>query len=217
MLNWIYKYILPTIGWFLMKLWTRTVKLEVVGEAQVDALRQKGQKIVYVFWHARQFLLEEFMSKKHICILASPSRDGQLQASMLSKFGYSTVLGSSHKSPVRALVGMIAKMRDGWDAGIAVDGPKGPIYKSKPGAIFLAKKTDAVIIPITFSSNRYKIFDKSWDHFLLPMPFSKGKLIIGDPIRLSPDLDDSVIESDCATVDQALNAITQEADLLMNQ
>jgi len=214
MIKWLYQHIFPSIGWVFIKLWTKTLKIQVHGEKNIDTLRKKGQKIVYVFWHGRQFILVQYMAHKHICIMSSTSRDGRLQASILSKFGYEIAFGSSHKSPVRALVGMVGKMREGWDAAFAVDGPRGPIYKVKPGAVFLAKKMNAVIIPLTFSSNRF-IDLTAWDKYRLPLPFSTCQFIMGDPIYPTESLEGSTIMTDCKRIEDRLNEDTKLADTMI--
>ena len=195
MKKWLYQHIFPFIGWLFISLWTQSLRIRVHGEDVVDSIRKKKQKIVYVFWHGRQFLLVKYMAHKHICIMSSTSRDGRLQASILSKFGYAIAYGSSHKSPVRALVSMIGNMREGWDAAFAVDGPRGPIYQVKPGAVFLAKKMNAIIIPLTFSS-RWFIKMRAWDQYHLPLPFTRCDFFMGDPIKLSDSFNDLIIDNE---------------------
>jgi len=143
--------------------------------------------------------------------MSSISRDGQLQANVLKKFGYGIAYGSSKSSPVRALVGAIQKMRDGWDIALTVDGPTGPIYKVKPGALFLAKKLDAVIIPLTFTAKPSLIL-RSWDKYMLPKLFGKAVLICGNPIKLSKEMDEKTVQEESMMLEKVLNEYLLEAD-----
>jgi lysophospholipid acyltransferase (LPLAT)-like uncharacterized protein len=93
------------------------------------------------------------MAKRKATIMSSLSRDGELQAHILAGFGYRIVRGSASRGGARGLIGMKRGMRDGYHAGLAVDGPKGPIHEVKPGVIYLAKKTGAPVIPVLTSAN----------------------------------------------------------------
>ena len=215
--DWIYEHILPTMGWAAINALTVTFRVESVGEDRVEALRKKGQRIVYVFWHGRQFLLVRYMSNRNICIMSSTSRDGRLQAHILKKFGYEIVYGSSSKTPIRALVGSIQKMRAGYAVAFAVDGPRGPFHKVKPGALFLAKKTDALIVPATFSAHPAIILKKTWDQYMLPKPFARAVVIFDKPFRPSSHVDETIIQKESVFLESALNRITEQADALVAQ
>lgn len=147
--------------------------------------------------------------------MSSTSRDGILQASILKKFKYEIISGSSAKSPVRALIGSIQKMRMGYNVGFAVDGPTGPLYKVKPGAIYLAKKMQVPIIPISFSANPAIIL-KSWDKYLLPKPFAKSAIIFGKPFCPSANLDGNTVISECKNLENILNRLTLQADRIVH-
>lgn len=209
--DWIYFNILPTLAWGAINSLSVTLRIQTVGKDQIESMRKNRQRLIYTFWHGRQFLLVRYMSNKNLVIMSSTSRDGILQANILQKFGYEIVPGSSAKSPVRALIGSIQKMREGFDPAIAVDGPTGPIYKVKPGALYIAKKMNAPIIPLTFSANP-AVTLKSWDRYLLPKPFARGVIVFGKPFYPSPKLDDKIIEQECNLLGKMLNQITKMAD-----
>ncbi len=209
--DWFYYNILPTLAWGVINSLSVTLRIQTIGENEIKILRRNKQRLVYTFWHGRQFLLVKYMSGKNIVIMSSTSRDGILQANILQKFGYEIVPGSSAKSPVRALIGSMKKMRKGFDSAIAVDGPTGPIYKVKPGALYIAKKMNAAIIPLTFSANPATIL-KSWDKYLLPQPFARAAIVFGKPFYPSPKLDDKTIEQECNLLGEMLNQITEMAD-----
>lgn len=210
-IDWLYHNILPTLAWGAINSLSVTLRIQTAGEDQIETLRRNKQRLIYAFWHGRQFLLVRYMSKKNLVIMSSTSRDGILQANILQKFGYEIVPGSSAKSPVRALIGSIQKMREGFDPAIAVDGPTGPIYKVKPGALYLAKKMNAPIIPMTFSANP-AVTLKSWDKYLLPKPFSRTAIVFGKPFYPSPKLDDKTMEQECNLIGEKLDQITEMAD-----
>ena len=214
--DFIYKNVLPVLGWLMINLISITTRIHTENEQIVNEIKKKGQKFIYIFWHGRHFLLVRHFSNRNIAIMASTSRDGLLLANILRKFNYEIVPGSSAKSPVRALITAIQKMKQGYTLAFAVDGPTGPIYKPKPGAIYLAKKMNACIIPVT-SSAKPAITMKSWDRYMIPKPFSRAALIFGNPFYPSKETDDETIQKECLILEKQLKQITTDADLKVNK
>jgi len=117
-----------------------------------------------------------------ILIPASESRDGEIMAGLLRHFGFDVVRGSSRRKGYKALLGLIGGMRSGKTVGISVDGPCGPLHEVKEGAVFLAAKLDAPIIPVAAAAKNYLVLCKAWDKFVIPAPFTKGLVLFGEPI-----------------------------------
>ena len=99
--------ILSSIGWVLISLWSRTIRMQFVNKSVPDRLASEGKNFIYAFWHGRQFLL--FHSHRHtgVVINASESRDGEIQAGILKRFGFNVVRGSSKRKGERALLGLV--------------------------------------------------------------------------------------------------------------
>ena len=148
--------------------------------------------------------------------MVSTSLDGQLIANTLKIFGYEIIFGSSNRSPVRALVRSIQKMEQGFDVAFTVDGPRGPANKVKPGALFLAKKMNAIIIPAT-SSACPSITFKSWDRYLLPKPFAQAAIVFGQPFIPSSHSGEETLREECQLIENTLNEITKQADQLVGR
>jgi lysophospholipid acyltransferase (LPLAT)-like uncharacterized protein len=73
-------------------------------------------------------------------------------------------------------------MRCGADALFAVDGPRGPLHIAKPGAILAAKALETHLIPLVPTPSSAWVFEKSWDRYTLPKPFSRIEIRRGAPI-----------------------------------
>lgn len=150
----------------------------------------KDEPYVTVFWHNKlvfTFLGAKFMKKR--VGLASPSKDGELVSVPLEMNGVYVVRGSSDKESVRSLIEVIKKTRDGYCVGTPVDGPKGPIYKVKPGMIYVAQKAKRKILPVGVAYKNKYVFEKAWDKFQLPYPFTKSIAVYGEPYYISEDSD----------------------------
>ncbi len=207
--------ILAFIGWTLISLWSRTVRMRFVNKSVPDRLSSEGKNFIYAFWHGRQFLL--FHSHRHtgVVINASESRDGEIQAGILKLFGFNVVRGSSKRKGERALLGLVDGLRNGKNVAIAVDGPRGPIYEAKQGAAYLAGKLGKPIVPVITSAKRFWILEKIWDKYLLPVPFTKGVVFYGDPITVE-DRSESMLEAKCRELGEALNRLMAQADAYCN-
>jgi hypothetical protein len=56
----------------------------------------------------------------------------------------------------------------------------------------------------------------SWDRLAIPKPFSRGVQIFGAPITLAKDADDAALEQARLDLEDAINAVTAEADAVFN-
>ena len=144
----------------------------------------KDQSLIFAHWHRDELAILPFVKSLHIATMTSTSKDGQLIDFVLQKFGGATSKGSSTRGGIGALKGLIRLTRNGWNSSMAVDGPKGPIFKVKPGVFELAKLTKAHIIPIGVASHPHFVFEKSWNKARLPKPFAKIFVYFSRPLDL---------------------------------
>jgi len=194
----------------------RTLRYRVEGEEHLEQARGlDGEgRVVFAFWHGRQFPLVYHWRERDVAILTSLSRDGTLQSLVLGGLGYHIVRGSSSRGAVRGLVGMIRAVRRGRDAAFAVDGPRGPAGEVKPGALYLAARTGLPVVPITSSAHRARVFTDAWDRYLLPMPFTRTAVVYGPPLRISAGSPEERMRELAGETAQRLEEITRRADLL---
>jgi lysophospholipid acyltransferase (LPLAT)-like uncharacterized protein len=79
--------------------------------------------------------------------------------------------------------------------------------------IELAKQTGAPLFPVAYGASRKKVFD-SWDHFVLPLPFSKVVFLWGEPVFVPRGSDRQRMEEKRLELEDRLLRITEEADRL---
>ncbi len=163
--------------------------------------------LIFCFWHGRQAGLFAHPRPRPIAVLASLSRDGALQARILSLLGFKVCRGSSSRGGAAGLKALINTVQTGTDAAFAVDGPRGPAFNVKPGAIVAAEKTSGTLIPITTRAKNVWIFDKAWDVYRLPKPFARVELVRANPIPVKP----GQIEKAHTALQKALSALETEA------
>ena len=203
--------VLSFIGWIVLSLWSRTVRIQFVNKAVPDRLASEGKNVIYAFWHGRQFLLFHSHRNTGIVIPASESRDGEIQARILKYFGFDVVRGSSKRKGDRALLGLVDRLRKGKNLALAVDGPRGPIYEAKQGVMYMAGKLNKPIVPVMTGAKRFWLLEKIWDKYLLPKPFTRGVIMYGEAIVVN-GISEEELETKRKELEAALNRLMAQAD-----
>lgn len=203
--------VLSFIGWIVLSLWSRTVRIQFVNKAVPDRLASEGKNVIYAFWHGRQFLLFHSHRNTGIVIPASESRDGEIQARILKYFGFDVVRGSSKRKGDRALLGLVDALRKGKSLALAVDGPRGPIYEAKQGVTYMAGKLNKPIVPVMTGAKRFWLLEKIWDKYLLPKPFTRGVIMYGEAIVVN-GISEEELEMKRKELEAALNRLMAQAD-----
>src|SRR6266853_991356 len=196
----------------LIKLIGRTIKFEAEGWEHWEAVSAQGQLPIYTFWHNRVFLSTHFWQRRRIVVMTSKSFDGEYIARFIQRFGYGAARGSSTRGATGAVVEMIRLMRAGCPTAFTIDGPKGPRYVAKMGAVLLAKKTGNPILPFTITAAKFWEARKSWDSFRVPKPFSRARVDIASPILVPHDASDDVLAAKRDELQHALDEINLAGD-----
>jgi hypothetical protein len=148
------------------------------------SLAADGCKHVFGTFHAHQiggFLAAE----RGTGVIVSRSVDGQIVVPSLRICGHVPIRGSSgtgRKGGGPALQALIAHVRSGNVAMLAVDGPRGPRGSVQKGIGLLAKKTNAAVLMAVAVPSRRWILDRTWDQLQIPIPFSTIDIYISEPL-----------------------------------
>ncbi len=181
---WLYRLAFP-VAMVLVRFWWLTCRVErVLGDAHaVEALAQGP--IIPVYWHGQQlfcvrYLLQQRARGLSLGFLISPSVDGEMPAMSARLMGAKVVRGSSNNTGARALRDYYVALQGGVSPAITPDGPSGPLQVFKPGAVLVSQLSGRPILPLAFSASRYWRFT-AWDRFLLPWPFARIVVAVGQP------------------------------------
>ncbi|MDR1457909.1 MAG: lysophospholipid acyltransferase family protein [Puniceicoccales bacterium] len=173
------KRVLVYIAMIFIRLWNKTLKIELSGEDQTALSPKKDTPKIYAFWHNRLFIAaeiyERYMPRSNIYGLISPSKDGAWLTEIYKSTGIKAVRGSSKRRGHEALMELENILNCGYNCALTPDGPRGPRYLAKAGIANLAKKvgTPIVLVGCNFAS-AWRL--KSWDKFYIPKPFSKIRI-----------------------------------------
>jgi lysophospholipid acyltransferase (LPLAT)-like uncharacterized protein len=195
----------------LIHLIGRTLRFEVEGWEHWQAAATAPSIPIYTTWHNRVFLATYFWRRRRIVVMTSQSFDGEYIARFIQRFGYGAARGSSTRGGVGALVEMIRLMRRGCPAGFMIDGPKGPRYVAKMGAVLLAKKTGHPVLPFIITAARFWEA-KSWDAFQVPKPFTRAQVLVAAPIFVTADADEEMLNAKRDELQHALDELTKRGD-----
>jgi lysophospholipid acyltransferase (LPLAT)-like uncharacterized protein len=180
-------------------------------EGAVAALWAARAPVIYAVWHGRVLLLPRLYGHRACRVLTSRSRDGELVARWMSRFGLVPVRGSSSNRGGDALRRLARALREGQEVVVVPDGPTGPREVLKAGVITLARLSGAPIVPMAVGASReWRL--RSWDEFRVPKPFGRCVVRFGEPIRVPADADRAALEAARKDVEAALRGVTWQAD-----
>ena len=184
------------LGVALIRAWWRTCRVvRVEGEEHLAAALARAPSLIPCYWHQHQLYCGKFLVEQRARGLSpgwliSPSVDGELGAMMVRRFGGAVIRGSSTHTGARALRDYYqALTRDGISPVITPDGPRGPRFSFKPGALLLAQMSQRPILPMAYAASRAWLV--KWDKFVIPVPFlARVAIAIGAP-RYVPRVTDA--------------------------
>ncbi|HET6522377.1 MAG TPA: lysophospholipid acyltransferase family protein [Geminicoccaceae bacterium] len=204
-----------------LRLLHRTGRWRAEGDPEATALIRDGVPSIGAFWHGRlvmapwvwrAMLVEAGRdpgTKGHV--LASAHGDARLIAEAIERLGHGSVAGSSRRGGAGALLELRRILAEGGFVCLTPDGPLGPRMRAQPGVVQLARVTGAPVIPMAFAASNQRLLG-SWDRLALPLPFARGVLAWGAPLRVPADADDEALERARRLLEDRLTALTAAAD-----
>lgn len=200
----------PFIG-IVYRLWCRTLRYAQINRERCDALSRQGKPLVFALWHGEVFAFPFKRQDWRIFTIVSRSTDGEYLARLLLDQGIHPLRGSSSRGGLAALLRGAKIMRENnMHACITIDGPRGPRHEVKDGALYLAHRAGAHIVPMRAVYTRAKRF-ASWDRFALPYPFSRVTMIFGEPYTIeAEELTEEALAVERQRLKQALQALSPE-------
>ncbi len=204
-----FKYkLLGFLLYVFYRLYCSTLRISMVNRAFLDETQGKEESsCVVAFWHDEFFPLTYTRKGIRSLAMASPSRDGDLLEGVLSRMGVKVVRGSSSRKGTQAMLETVRMVQEkAYAVCIALDGPRGPRHNIKHGALFLASKAEIPILPTRLFMEKAHVFN-SWDRFQMPLPFSRVRIVYGEPFLLSADGDEEHLEKAAEELKKRMNSL----------
>ena len=189
-----------------------TWRVRFVNPDVVRAYDERREPFIYVLWHGQLLPLMWTHRNKAIAVMISEHSDGEIIARVAHSLGFRTVRGSTSRGAARALLSACREIESGSSIAITPDGPRGPAHSVAPGAVAIAQRTGAAMIPTAMSaSNAWRL--RSWDRFAIPKPFARVVVAYGEPIRIAPE----VPRESTAELDSVRSGIDKATELATRQ
>lgn len=206
----------------LFRIVDSSIDLHIFGYEHISALLGTSRPFLVVVWHGRGLLPVFFFQGLPLVIYTSHARDGtfkpasrairRITLAALQHLGYRVLDAARFPTESRGVIRFLQSLEQGRGGVIAADGPAGPMFRAKPGAAFVAKKTGVALVPVGAGIQRAVALE-SWDQFELPVPLTRAALVIGQPITVPETLNDAGLEALSKRLEDSLNDLTARAEV----
>jgi lysophospholipid acyltransferase (LPLAT)-like uncharacterized protein len=184
-------WLISTVGALAVRLIGMTLRFAVCIEP--GGAPFATHPLILCFWHRAIFPSTWAFRHQKIGVITSQSFDGEYIARIISAFGYVPIRGSSSRGGARALLESRRILESGRTVAFTSDGPRGPLYVSKPGPVLLASKSGVPVVAFHIAIEKAWLL-KSWDRFMIPKPFSRALLCMSTQMIIPPDLEASQLD-----------------------
>jgi len=182
---------LPVLRGALRLLWWTYRVEKVIGEEIADRMVAEGKACGPCYWHQHHILctimIREWIRRGFkACFLVSASVDGDVPARIARAWGAEVIRGSANQTGALVLRDMHQAMKGNVSIVTTADGPSGPRYQFKPGAVLMARIASVPLVPMACAADR-AWYLKRWDAFMIPKPFARIVLAVGEPVHVPHD------------------------------
>jgi lysophospholipid acyltransferase (LPLAT)-like uncharacterized protein len=196
-------------GAILVRLWMGTIRFRMAFAGNVRHPTNPNQaRFIYAFWHETILFAAAFKTRTHVLI--SQHADGELIARVARHLGMGTVRGSTTRGGGNALLEMI-RFSQRTHLAATPDGPRGPRRRVQMGLVLLASRTGLPIVPMGVGAPR-AWRAKSWDRFVVPLPYSTAHCVVGAAIHVPAKLNRAGLERYRCLVEERLLEATEQAE-----
>lgn len=177
--------------------------------------------LIIAMWHGQHIMIPfarpDWMPA---CSLVSRHGDGGFNAIALRELGIGAIRGSGalgrkvrEKGGASAFLAMVRRLAAGDTMVLTADIPK-RARVAGVGIVSLARASGCPIYPVAVATSR-RIDFRSWDRASIGLPFGRGAIVVGAPIRIARDADEATIEAARRAVEDGLDAVHARAYALI--
>lgn len=215
------------LGAGYIRLVHRTVRWTILGPDAEHAVRRGPDSVILAIWHGRLLAVPALMTRDlEVHAIISANNDGEMIAEAVKRFGIDVIRGSSadrrkpdkDKQGREALEAALEKLKGDRRVIVALtpDGPRGPRMRCQPGVALLSARTGKTVYPWAYATRRAKVL-RSWDRFMLPLPFDRGVILFGDPVPPPSADDPATVEDHRLRIEAAMLRAAHRADAFLGR
>jgi lysophospholipid acyltransferase (LPLAT)-like uncharacterized protein len=205
----------------IIRILNATYRVEkIIGAENIEPYIDSAAICAPCYWHQHHVvgstLIRTWVRRGFkACFLVSGSVDGEVPERVARAWGAEVIRGSANQSGALALRDMQGMMKNGYSIVTTADGPRGPKYEFKMGAILMARIAGVPIIPIACAASSAWYLDR-WDNFMVPKPFSKIVLAIGEPYTIPKNTPLDELEPHRVLVQEAVMSLMADSETELN-
>ena len=205
----------------LIKLLTSTYRIEhVIGEEHIEPFLDGKAVCAPAYWHQHHIigsmLVRRWLARGfRPCFLVSGSVDGDVPERIARAWGIEVIRGSANQSGALALRDQQRMMKEGYSIVTTADGPRGPQHEFKAGTVLMARVAGVPILPIGCAADRAWYLEKRWDRFMIPKPFARIAIVVGEPVPVPRDIALDALEPVRQNVQQRVMSLMTESEKVL--
>jgi len=202
----------------LIRVLTSTYRIETVsGAHHIDEFIDKEAVCAPAYWHQHHIvgtaLIRSWIRRGFkACFLVSGSVDGDVPERIARAWGAEVIRGSANQSGALALRDQQRMMKSGFSIVTTADGPRGPQHEFKPGTVLMARIAGVPIVPIGCAADRAWYLERRWDRFMIPKPFARIVIAVGEPVPVSRDVALDNLEPVRVNVQERVMSLMEESE-----
>ncbi len=203
-------------------IWSTCRVQHIVGEEYLEQVTAGNKAFIPCYWHQQIMFGAWYMYQLlkrgiRIGFLVSPSKDGEIATNVINSWGGTVIRGSETRTGAQAMRDMYNLIvKEKVSPAINSDGPQGPLHVFKTGDLMLSQLTQAPLLPLACAASRAWRLN-SWDRFLIPRPFSRIAIVIGEPFTTPKGLRAEDLEPQRLQMENALKDLTRQAEELLQK
>jgi lysophospholipid acyltransferase (LPLAT)-like uncharacterized protein len=195
----------------------------VVEPADIYERLESELPVIFAFWHGQHFMVPFAKPPRYRAkVLISRHHDGEVNAIAAERLGVEAIRGSGdrerrfdRKGGASAFISMLTALKEDWSMALTADIPK-VSRVAGIGIVKLAQASGRPIYPVAVATSR-RITLSSWDRSVINLPFSRGAIVAGAPIRVDAGADAAGLERARLMVEQGINAVTERAYAIVDR
>ena len=207
----------------LIWLLTSTYRIKkVIGEEHIEAFFADEAVCAPAYWH-QHHVIGSAMVRSWIgrgfkaCFLVSGSVDGDVPERIARAWGAEVIRGSANESGALALRDQQTMMKNGYSIVTTADGPRGPQHEFKAGTVLMARIGGVPIVPIGCAADRAWYLEKRWDRFMIPKPFARIVVAVGEPVPVPREIALDALEPVRLNVQQRVMSLMEESEQALRE
>ena len=187
----LYGLLTPLLRVLLTLLWYSYRIDKIIGEEVAERIVTGKTVCIPCYWHQQHLLCANIIRRWirkgfDASIVISASVDGEIPARIAGAWGANIIRGSANQTGALVMRDMVGALKRGSSIITTPDGPKGPIFEFKAGNVLIARISGAPLLPLACAADRsWRL--SSWDKMLVPKPFARVVIAVGEPHSVPRD------------------------------